>query len=748
MIGFDDMPLLETLTEKGEVPKERIKNAEALRSIFVKMQDDDLVNAANRSEHQELLDGGPPYLEKELREANMMGMTNLNFGGAEQSLERAMAPYYRLVQGSETLVDVKTLYGPEDERHEINAILSEEISLTVRQSETFSIETLMTVQKFVKDGVGVAFFPDEDDWRYRGAGLGQFYFDRQRMACESDQEIVCAREEYSVTRLFAAIKDLELGEETNWNPKVVREAIVKGANEGLRFDDWERLQDELKNNDIYATQICPPVQVVHGWIKEFDGTWSHYMITEEALGSKEFLYKHRGKYQSLSEAMVLFPYGLGTNAKVHGIRGLLYKIFPMEQQRNRSISRLIDQGMLASSMVLQAQDEESLNTTGLQYFGNTAVIGPEWKAVQIPMPDLQRSVIPSIELMEQIRNDRSSGYTSESVFDGDQRKTKFEISAHLEQSAQLSDSAMDFFYAPFERLLRESVRRISRRDYVAQDPGGKEARELRLRLVKRGVPLEALYRIDHKATRVVRSIGAGSPSAKTLAISRMEEMYPRMDDVGQANFNRIKTVDVVGVANADLFFPRSGVRRTTAETSIAILQNNDLLEGKQLPVLPSDNHLAQAREHLKPLIEIYQAVEENQVPIAEAAVQIQFLYGHAAEHVDLVSGDPAVQEEAAAMRDIMQKIGEIVVNGLKEADKLAEEAAAAGEGGEEGPTPEQIREAEKHRQSMQQAQEKHEMEMAQRAEKAELENAIKDATAASSVARTRIAQLAQQEKAL
>lgn len=745
MIGYEDIPLLETLDKDGTPPPERIKGPDQLRSIFVKQRDDDLVNAANRSEHQAMLDGEAPYFEQELREANMSGMTNLNFGGSEQKLEKAMAPYYRLVQGSEDIVDVKTLYGPEDEREELNAILSEEISRTIRQSETFSFETLLTVQKFVKDGVGVAFFPDEDDWRYRGAGLGQFFFDRQRKACESDQEIVCATEDYSVTRLFNAIKDLEEGEETDWNPEEVRKAIRKGTNENLKFDDWERLQEELKNNDIYATQICPPVPVVHGWVKEFDGTWSHYIITEESLGGTDYLYKHRSKYRSLSEAMVIFPYGLGTNAKIHGIRGLLYKIYPMEQQRNRSMSRLIDQGMLASSVILQAQDEEGLNTTGLQYLGNTAVLGPEWKAVSMPMPDLQRSVMPSIELMEQIGNERVAGYTSDNVFDGDQRKTKFEVSAKLEDNAQLSDSAMDFFYAPYGRLQRQSVKRMARRDYVPQDPGGPEVQELHLRLVKRGVPLEALFRIDHKSTRVMRTIGAGSPSAKTLAIARGEEMFPRMDDVGQNHFNRVKAVDIWGASNADLFFPRNGVRRTTAETSIAILQNNDLLEGKPIPVLPSDNHLAHAREHLKPLVEVYQAVEDDQIPLPDAAMQIQLLYGHNTEHVDQISGDPSAEEEAAEMRDLMQKIGEVVVNGLKEAEALAEEAEASGEGGEgEGPSPEQIKDAEKHRQAMQQSQEKHEQAMQQTAEKAQLDNSIKDVNAASQLARTRPAQLAQQ----
>ena len=737
MIGFEDMPELATLDKAGKPPRERIKKASHARTVFVRVQDDDLVNAANRAEHQDLLDGGQPYVSSELTEANMSGITNLNFGGAEQKLERAMAPYYSLVQSPEDHVEVHTLYGPEDERGDIDAILSEEISRTQRESPLFSYQTLLCIQKFVKDGLGVVYFPDEDDWRYRGAGLGQFYFDRQTVPCESEQEIVFATEEYLVTRLFESIDGLEPGEESDWNPAAVKQAILKGAKDSSHYDNWERLQDELKNNDVFASRVCPPVPVVHMWIREFDGTWSHYMFTEDPVdGNDEFLYKCRQKYRSLTEAMVIFPYGLGTNGKIHGNRGLLYKIYPHEQQRNRSICRMIDQGILSSSIVLQAQDEESLSTIGLQYLGNTAVLGPEWKAVPIVMPDLQRSVMPAIELMERIGNDRVAGYSSENVFDGDQRKTKFEVSAHLEQSAELSDSALDFFYGPYERAQQQSVKRMTRRDYLAQEPGGREIMALHLRIVKRGVPLEAFFLIDHKATRVVRAIGAGSASAKTLAIARGEEMYPRMDDVGQARYNRMKAVDIWGAGNANLFFPRDNRRRTTLDTNVAILENSMLLQGEEIPVLPSDKHLAHAREHVKPLLELYDAVEANQIELPDAAVRMRLLHNHAAEHVDLVSGDPAVEEEAASLRQMMQQVGEVVVNGLKEADKLAEQAAAEGqEGGGEGPTPEQIKEAEMHRQKMQHSDEAHQQAIQQKAEKAAQDRSLADLNAAAKFAR-------------
>jgi hypothetical protein len=742
MTGLDDIPLLETITEEGKAPKERLKDASVGRSIFVGMRDDDLVNAANRAEHQALLDNEPPYVESELREANMSGMTNLNFGGSEETLEKSMAPYYRLVMNPENLVDVKTLFGAVDERADFNAILSEEISTTIRTSEMFTFQTLLYIQKFIKDGLGVGFFPDEIDWRYRGAGLGQFYFDRQTFASESEQEIVCATEEYRITRLYKAIENHD--EDSDWDKDAVIAAILKAATTEADFENWELLQEELKNNDIYASRQCPPVTIVHMWVHEFNGEWSHYMFTEVDTGNPNFLYKSLGKHKSLSEALVIFPYGLGTNAKIHGMRGLMFKIYPHEQQRNRSLSRLIDQGILASSLMLQAEDENALNTTGLQYLGNTAVLGPEWKVTNVVMPDLQRSVMPSIEVMDKLRADRSAGYNSDAALDGDQRKTKFEVAAGLEQSAGLSDAALDFFYNPFERLARQSVRRIANPSYLADDPGGEEVEYLKARLKERGVPVEALYGIDHKATTVVRAIGAGSAAAKTISLSRMEDLRPRMDDVGQENLDRDLSVDAVGSAATDRFFPKDRATRTTLHTNVAILENAQLLAGVEIPVLPSDRDLAHAREHIKPLMDGFEEADQNPDILAEMALRLRLLYVHCATHVDALEGDPAVEAEAAMMREQMQHIGEVISNGMKQAEAEAEDAAQE-EGDEEqqGPDPDQVREFEKHRQKMNQAQEMFALKMEQAVVAADVKNDIKDAEAASGMARSRKVQKAQ-----
>ena len=218
--------------------------------------------------------------------------------------------------------------------------------------------------------------------------------------------------------------------------------------------------------------------------------------------------------------------------------------------------------------------------------------------------------------------------------------------------------------------------------------------DLRKRLVKRGIPLEAFFKIDWKRVKMVRVIGAGSAAAKTIGLQRMGELRPRMDDVGQAALDREVAIDSVGIAGADKFFPKNSDFRTTADTQIAILQNYAIINGQQVPVLSSDKHMAHAREHLKPLLDAYQATAAGEMDEMEFALTFGDLFAHAVEHVSAVEGDPSAIEEAAAMRQMLQQVEEFINNGYKAAEAAEQEAAenpqaAPGGAPQEGPSVEQ-----------------------------------------------------------
>lgn len=369
----------------------------------------------------------------------------------------------------------------------------------------------------------------------------------------------------------------------------------------------------------------------------------------------------------------------------------------------------------------------------LAYLGNLAILSPGVDIKESHAPDLSKTVIPIMNEMERKLNARVGQYSTQSIFGGGERKTRFEVAAQLEQAARLSNTALDIFYAPFERLLREVVRRISRENYLTSEPGGREAADLRVRLLKRGVPLEALYKLDHSATMAVRAIGAGSPAARSLALDRLTEFAGAYDDIGRHNLHRDKTVATVGTAQADRYIPKKLGARPPADAKTAQLENHTLLTGGDVDVLTTELHAVHAEIHLEQLNRMHKEISEG-ADITEVVPLMLPLFDHTAIHVDQIAGDPIIVERAALYRQNLQQLSEPIDNGIREIEaaqqKAAEEQAAGTAPQGQAPPDVDLKllaRYEEHKAKLAMAKEKHDQEMSFRLEKASLERSLEDA---------------------
>jgi pyruvate/2-oxoglutarate dehydrogenase complex dihydrolipoamide acyltransferase (E2) component len=213
--------------------------------------------------------------------------------------------------------------------------------------------------------------------------------------------------------------------------------------------------------------------------------------------------------------------------------------------------------------------------------------------------------------------------------------------------------------------------------------------------------------------------------------------------VGQAALDREVAIDSVGIAGADKFFPKNSNFRTTADTQIAILQNYAIINGQQVPVLSSDKHMAHAREHLKPLLDAYQATAAGEMEEMEFALTFGDLFAHTVEHVSAVEGDPSAIEEAAAMRQMLQQVEEFINNGYKAAEAAEQEAAANPEVAEgapqEGPSVEQAERFAEAQAKIRIMEAGAEVARQIKIDNAAVDRSIKDANAAAEIRRKNMA---------
>jgi hypothetical protein len=673
--------LLETLNDKGTPPRTRIKDAKSAREIYHKLLKADEESARNRAAIDEMFAGAPPYDDAELRATGQAARANVNFGEADALLEAALAGYVDLLSSVETLVNFKTKFGDPQERIEHEQIVSEELTRMLRGWNAYTPNWLRLATHFVAHGVGIAYFESDLDWRWRVGGWSDFLIPRKTLASESEIEVACCARSMQAQQLFRYIEDGDKAAELGWDVKVakkaIQEAMSNSATVGGHATDWEGIVREMKNNDLYmGVATASEIKIVHLWNVEFDGRVTHSIVLrDENSGNEGFLYRKVGKFSRMEQAFTIFTYGVGVNGQYHSIRGLGAKIFTEIQTSNRLRCQMVDGALLSSSVILQPSNEEALQNLQLSYFGPYSILTPGVEIQERAIPNMSTSVMPVLQDMARLINSRTSGYQASAADVETREKTKYEIQAQQSDRARLSTSALSLFYDPLERLFREVVRRVCRRDYYPAEPGGDAVREFKKRCVERGVPIEAIYSVDIARVTSVRAIGAGSEQMRQLTFDEFTQLAPSFDEFGRQNLLRDRVAARIGYANADRYVQKpSAENRPLMDEKFANLENNTLLTGAQLPVYPNDNHTVHSRAHIQALSEGVAGVQESSADMVQILPGLVALLEHATQHVDAMSSDPTVKEEAAGNRKILSQLSEIVTNGAKHVEKLRRES--------------------------------------------------------------------------
>ena len=738
--------------EDGKLLRTRLKDAAAGRAVYERMRKADEGSARTRTMIQAMLDGEPPYDQQDLERQGLGELCNVNWGQGEQLLSVATSPYIDLLESVDIFITTPVNFGDVQMRAEWETIISEEFTRMLRNWPEFFPRYLYLNQQFLAHVVVVAFHDDDIDWRPQIAPLGDFLIPRQTRASDEEIEVCSIVRGVPPHELFAKIEDEALAKELGWNIAATKKAIMQASQKSIHdnaISNWEAIQREFKNNDIgfSNSSSAAEVKLVYMWIRELDGTVSQYIFTEKVGDTgegKEFLFEARHKYQATAEAFTSFFYGIGTNGYFHSIRGLGSKIFSIVQALNRLRNRFFD-GLLASSMMMIEPDsEDALQDLSLIHMGPFMVKPPNVKMVETNAPNYGNSLIPGLNELNNLLQQQGGTYSTEAIFNAAKERTRYEVQAQVESLSNINIAALTLFYQPWERLLKEILRRISRQDYFAQDAGGRYVINFRERCLDRGVPEEALYAIDTKRAKVVRAIGNGSSAARSAIMQQVYNLSQNFDAQGRQMAIRDLTRTIGGVEAADRYAPAPEQQRPPMEAKTAMLENNQLKQGEAIDVLPTEMHAIHLPIHLQVEEELIQAIDEGQVTIEEAMPSLTLLHQHSSAHAEMMTADPNFPQ----IKQRMQQIDEIIWNGTKRLEKLLREqqeqggtpeqqaAAAAPNAANPSDAPDTMqRQLVEMTTKLRMAEEKHAQEMRIRDDQARQSMAIADAEAAAKILR-------------
>jgi hypothetical protein len=274
----------------------------------------------------------------------------------------------------------------------------------------------------------------------------------------------------------------------------------------------------------------------------------------------------------------------------------------------------------------------------------------------------------------------------------------------------LSGASLNLFYASWNRLLREVVRRIA--TSKKNDPALKEFYG---RCANRGVPESFIRSLDVARTRAVRSIGNGSYANRLVALRELQGISGSFDDVGRKNLTRDIVATRVGHDLADRYAPQLQESRPTVDNTIVFFENDKLMQGSPVPVVSNQVHSIHLQAHVPALMQIVEQLNQGAIDPVQALPALQAFYQHIAETTQYLAADASQQNLVGEANQALQYAEEMINNTTKHVQKLEREQT------QNLPQPEQ------DQQELSRKQAEHDMKMQMAREKATLDMQIKQA---------------------
>ena len=670
----------------------RIKRASDVVSQYQTLFSEDYVASRDRAVVQSMADRNAPYSDSVLRSLGITGITNVNWGDLGMAQQEAEKPFNSILMSMSHfgIVPFKNGVLPDTEAEGKEMIVAEELHRMITKWRDFRFRWKMNAHFFTMWGVSFTYRDDNLDWRWKVSSLQDVKIPRGTQASVNVVDRIFMKTDMTPSDLFSKIRDPEVGKLAGWNPEQIRRSCVNAQPKPLNTQSPEEMQAMWKDNSVYSGNTNIVVQVVHGFVKEVDGSVSHYiadyMLNTDAA---EFIYEKKGEFANMSEFINAYLFGVGTNGDIHSIRGNAFNLFPSASALNKLRCKLVDKANDEANTFLSTDNEDAtidnmITPRGPYFQLNTGV-----SFVERSTPPVAGNLVPAIDAMQGVFRVQTSGMAPRSTSQTEQgQKTKYELQRKDEIDSSLTSDSMDMYLEAWGWDYREVVRRVINPDLQPEHPGGEEAFDFRLRCEQRGVPWELLQQLDFNNINLNTGIGRGSSAERRSVLANLNEtIYGRLDPEGQQTLTRDSIAAQTDYRYALMLVPRQAGQRPPVDKQIANDENQILLLGGNAIVVNNQNHEVHVSTHLELLLSYASQLEQVAIELSQAIPVMQKCSAHCNEHMRFL--DPE-SPPYRLFKEQLQQTNEVITNGAKhlEADqRKAAEAEAKGQPAPDETTP-------------------------------------------------------------
>ena len=669
---------LQTVTATGGAVSRRLATPAAARSIYQNMLDEDMRGGArHRAIIQGMIDGNPPYNDAELKELGLGHVNNVNFLTMRANLDSRAASGHELFAEVPTLIECKPLHVVEQnpDIHHYCAIIAEEFTDMVMNWDGFLPAMDMVWRDSDAYGLGVGVFTNEWDWRIKAFRRGNLLVDPKASVEIDRNEVILVRDELTVSDVFAKLEKEEASRSRGWKVGPLKDLMVQTFREGAGTSDtdkyqrstWESIQQMARNNDPdYQQRQFDRIRVIHFFVREVSGERKiSHLILPELASFTQFLYEGHDKFDAMAEVIWWMPYNYG-DGYIRSVRGVASYMMQHEDLSNRFLCRVFDAGFLGSSLLVQPRTQMDLSRLQMMQVGPLTIVPPE---LTIQQSSFQPQLAPLLQLRkvseEVMKNNTGTYRQHNEAVDRDVQKTARQVMEESSKEARYEKAAIAARYTHLDKLYREMFRRVCRKDIQSDTDGlfegSAEAREFMRRCQERNVPQDFIMKWNENFRVVAyRSIGLGSLGVKYDITAQIFQMSGAFDEHGKREALREVVAARVGYRHVDRFVARLDRDQVSSnESSIAMLEFNDIEEGSPVQVGSDQLHKVHILVFAQRLLPILQNTQQGQTPDPVKDFRtVQLALQHIGEHVQHIAQDPRYKAFLEQLKPFFQQVQE------------------------------------------------------------------------------------------
>lgn len=535
-----------TLNTDGTVPDVRMKNAADVQSFVRRLIDNDCQRSLKRAKLNGLVDGNPPYRMSKLREAGRADACNVNWGTARSYLESGSGSFYDLSTEAPSVITFRTAYGTPEQKETWSNTASAEADIVFLKDPVWDYQEQVSQWDMVLFGCGPYIFEDAQQVFPRAILCGDLKVPEFTRSDTHYWDTCFVEVWYYPPELYAFIQDADAAEKVGWNVEYTRKVIANAMDirqqRGIQYD-WEFFQQELKNNSLsYVGDESKVCRMAHVFWKEFDGRVTHCIVERDtnpgAAGSTgratydssatdvQYCFMHDRRYASFQECIHPMYFDHGNGGCHHSVTGLGVKMFGAMEFENRLLCNLCDKSF-APKMLFLPTTTEAATKFQLARFGDYGVLPPGTQVSQAPIAGIMQDGVAMRELLTQIFQNTLSQYKQASPTQKSGNPvTKFEKQMEAAIQSSISKTQYNRYYKQRDQLMTEIWKRLTNPNTTDD-----RAKEFQKRCKQKGVPIEALCRVEYVgATRVV---GQGSAFTRKQAIDSLLPMAASLPEEGR-----------------------------------------------------------------------------------------------------------------------------------------------------------------------------------------------------------------------